>query len=278
LRDEPLDQIDGFLVARDIQNRCKGKFYVLIAGVYNCLNSASEEEGEKSFKENLIRERKKRELLSKLFLSLDLQGEVLISSEVWKDKRYWELVRQVATNLNSEEISKQTGRKGIKLSQFPYKVFENADAIYEDVKDWDSCSFYVPTEVAEAIWLKERYNVSLKIGPLDTEKIYDEVIVKYGLGIIGMIQPSYRARARPEKESYIPPRIKDCVPYIGRKEQNRILFSDNLGEVLRKEDGNPSFQRALELAAYFQRLNYSNDGQPKSRQIYELIQLAGKIR
>ena len=87
---EPIDQLDGFLVA--YSQKPGRSFYPYIAGVYNILNARSPEEARKTAAKRSKVEQQKKALLENIMKNLMLEGGVLTTYDMWDDQRYWEIV------------------------------------------------------------------------------------------------------------------------------------------------------------------------------------------
>ncbi len=230
---EPLDQLDGFLVARAVQNEAGGEFYPFIAGVYEALNSPTAEQAFATARNRQRLDQEKRDLLLKnIMRNLKLDGEVLVTRDLWDDPEYWDIFREIIGGICPDELSERYPRKSrLYMKKFPKNVLGAfQDVVGSRIDDWYASVVYIPAEVAEAVWFQRYRDVGSKIGPITSERIYDDFIFQKGLNIIGLTQPV------------------DGVPYIGKRGQNRVLFSDTLADIAVRRQGTPSFERALELA------------------------------
>lgn len=279
---EPIDQLDGFLAAKLIQNNANSNFYPFIAGVYEIFNCASSKDAiEEAKRKNKI-EKEKKKLIQNVMKTLQLTGKVYTTYDLFNDKFYWEIFEKVVRELNPEETRKKAVKESkVLMKDFPEELLGIGEYIVKNdlVKDWYSSAIYIPAEIAEAIWFKEKLEVSFKIGPFQKEKIYDEKIFSYGIGIIGLKGPKYLEKAKLDQDrKFCPAEIKDTVPYIGRRNQNRITFSDNpcdIGVIRKGVDGNPSYERALLLTQIYSRLTGLKLPLSDAFAIYELCRLGG---
>lgn len=264
------------MIAKYIQTRIPSNFYVFIAGAYGALNAQSPEEAKKLAKNKKSLEEAKKQLLTNVFKNLGLNGKVYTTYDLWKDKEYWEILQEVIGKIDPEEISRKVRKKGMPMREFPLEILSSArEVLNGELSYWSSTAFYVPAEIAEAIWFKQKLDVSMKIGPSDSETLYDEFISKYNMGIIGMTQPtSFESGKLNEKLEFVPPSIRSVVPYIGREYQNRVSFSDNPADIaiIRKRN-TPSFNRALKLAKFYQKIK-SEEQKNDPFSIFDLIKLA----
>lgn len=287
---EPIDQLDGFLVAKLIQMQNDSRFYPFIAGYFDIFNSKSEEEAKTIAERKLKAERNKSNLVERIMSNMSLQGSVYTTMMLWNDEDYWRIFQEVMTCLDPSKILEKLPRKnrGMKMKLFPKSLLGKMNEIVDDssISQWNSGAVYVPAEVAEAIWFQRKLDVNFKIGPQASESIYDEIIKKYGLGIIGLRQPEYREEGYLDEENKLClPSVKNAVPYIGRRGQNRVAFSDNLGDiVLRTLNGvNPSIERAKILANIYKKIRPIEPNQKGNKiiesdlyEIFNLINLGGK--
>lgn len=223
---EPIDHLDGFFLAKVMQKNSGAFFYPLIAGVYNTLNCGSPYpyRARKLFRRLAYREREKAELYDCIMDKLELEGDVILAQDVWCDKRYWEIFREVIKKIGVCEIvdrqrekgSNRGALRGMRFREFPKDLLGAYCEVFDNdyLKDVDSAALYVSAEVAEAVWLREKKNVGWKIGP-EAEEMYDDLIEKFGIGIVRFRQPSD------------PLGNKKYSPYQGKEcEERRVFFSD----------------------------------------------------
>lgn len=269
---EPIDQLDGFLVAKYIQQLFgpQERFYAYVAGVYNALNARSPKEALKTAEKRRQLEHGKKELLNRVIQRLAINSDVLTTYDLWDDEKYWELVDRFFYDGNYDYMpDRQRIVETIKLREFPLEILGKMRDVVRNVPLWiRSGALYLPCEVAEAVWLKERYGVEWKIGP-PSEEVYDQFIVSEGIGIIHLGQPQAIENGS----------VKKVMPYIGKSTQlGRFLFSDSKEEIERKwYSGDPSTEYVLLLAdTYDERLGMYEIpyGEPSPMElIWELISL-----
>ena len=263
---EPIDQLDGFLIAKYIQELFgkEEQFYSYIAGAYNALNARSSKEAEKIALRRSDLDRTKKKLLENVMINLELDGFVLTTYDLWNDEAYWEEVCRLVDDGIMQEMPEELRTKGIQMKYFPKEVLGAMNNVIGKRLDQIYSGFlYLPAEVAEAVWLKEKYGVEWKIGP-PTEELYDRFIEREGIGIIRTTQPKVIESNK----------VVDALPYIGKTTQpRRILFSDNRKTLSQKcWSGNPSFERALTLAEMYGLFSRQGSSDPIER-IYRLISL-----
>lgn len=277
---EPIDQLDGFLVAKLIQKETNSNFFPFIAGCYEVFNSKFPEDAILTAKSKSRADNAKKELLRNIMSNLCLKGEVYITSDLWEDGNYWDIFRDVVSRLDLSEIEKRvpSSNPGMIMKYFPKQILGKMQGVIVDglTDDWSSSAIYIPAEVAEAVWFKENLGVSFKIGPKSSESIYDDIISEYGMGIIGLTQPEYMEKAKvDEKGNFVPAKIAKTVPYIGKRNQNRVTFSDTIVDIsmFKMPGENPSFQRALSLAKCYESLNGGGKRYSDPVMVYELVKL-----
>lgn len=239
-RYEPLDQIDGFIVAKALQQQYGGEFYPYIAGVYGVFNTTKPNKARKAQRMLVRREIEKKQLLESLLDGFGLSGRVITTYEIWDDPDYWQIFKEIAPPLVSEE---ENGYLFMKFKDFPKDILGAYDSVIENgaFNDLPSCNMYVPAEVAEAIYMKKKYGVDWKLGPL-AEELYDQYIRPYGVGIIQFRQPM----AKKEDGSII-----EVCPYIGKESEwwDRIFIYDDVDALSRKcTEDNPSYLEAKRLS------------------------------
>ncbi|HLD78381.1 MAG TPA: hypothetical protein VJB16_05120, partial [archaeon] len=170
------------------------------------------------------------------------------------DPEYWAMVADVAKEMDPGALGT---RAGLALRDFPLEALGAAPRVLpRDVIDaWSAPAFYVPVEVGEAVWLREKRGVAYKVGP-ESERLYDRFIGPRGMGIVVMKQPRCMVRAKTDANGgYRPAQEVECVPYIGKAGQERVLFSDTLADIgLRLQGCGASYERAVRLARCYQDL------------------------
>lgn len=242
---EPVDQLDGFFVAKAIQNRYGGEFYPYIAGVYGVFDTTSPKRAKKAQRMLSRRECEKKDLLEDVMRKLELDGKVITTYELWGDPQYWKIFKNIAPCFKKEEDG---GYWSMPFGDFPKEVLGAFSEVVEDgiFDDWDSCNIYTPAEVAEAIYLN-KYGVGWKLGPLAEER-YDQYIRQYGIGIIQFRQPKARTNDGD---------IVEVCPYISKENERweRIFLLDKGETLVRKcSEDNPSYLEVKRLTQICRRL------------------------
>src|SRR3989338_8825960 len=150
---EPVDQVDGFLVARAAQERVGGRFYALVAGQYECLNAANGRFARNTSANRRSADRAKKGMLECVLRGLALEGEIVVTADLWEDPEYWAMVADVAKEMDPGALGT---RAGLALRDFPLEALGAAPRVLpRDVIDaWSAPAFYVPVEVGEAVWLR----------------------------------------------------------------------------------------------------------------------------
>lgn len=264
---EPVDQLDGFLVARYIQQLFgqQERFCAYIAGVYNALNARSLGEAVKIAQKRKKVEEEKKVLLERVITNNEIDGEVLTTYDLWNDEEYWRIVdRLFEDGIYDYMPDEKKIVETIRLKEFPLEILGKMQSTAKNIPLWiRSGALYLPAEVAEAVWLRKKYGIEWKIGP-PSEEVYDQFIAPEGIGIIRTKQPMTIENGR----------TKPAMPYVGKSTQlQRILFSDTLQTLPQKcQQGNPSFEYAMMLADIYELFSSPNSSDPAER-IYRLISL-----
>ena len=277
---EPLDQLDGFLVARYMQNVSGGEFFPFIAGCYDVLNATSPKEARDLKSRRCGADTRKARVLENVMGSLGLKGAVLTTRDLWDDPGYWRLFDEVLDGLDMDKLMERLPRRkagSIMMRDFPTGLLGayGKGNRNEKMASYPSALAYIPAEVAEAVWLRDNRGVGVKTGPMASESIYDDIIVGYGLGIIGLTQPEYFEGVTSDGERILGPRTRQAVPYIGKRGQNRVLITDTPVDIAFRDTGdNPSYDRALALYDTYREVTYRSDGAASGPwAIWELIKL-----
>ena len=186
---EPVDQIQAFIAAKKIQNYNKdffgdtGIFISFIGGLFEVLNCKNLEETNEIVKVNQ-KEISKKKLFQKIYKRFNLKGEILITKDLWKDERYWEILKglfdsgvftrgQLIKDTLGFYESKDQLIAGLKVKDLPPDLINMPLEFVKKVGNYPAPILYTPAEVAEAYYLKEKYNISIKIGQAQ-ERTYDK--------------------------------------------------------------------------------------------------------
>ena len=246
-RYEPVDQLDGFLVAKAMQLENGAAFYPYIAGVYGVFNTTNPKRARKVERQMARREREKAELLANVMANLQLNGEVILSSDAWRDPEYWKLFGEAVKQIGQERLTDRQNDVGIRAMLFgelPKEVLGAYSEVFEPdyLSEVDSAELYLPAEIAETLWLREKKGVGWKIGP-ESEQLYDTWIERLGIGIVQFRQPL----AWDDPDGF--DGSVAVSPYQGKERQDdRIFFADMPDRLERKRDpANPSWQEAERL-------------------------------
>jgi hypothetical protein len=233
---EPIDQIHGFIAASRIQERNgmygeRGAFYPFIAGVFEVLNSRNEDERERIIEINTRKDRKKKSIFQRIMSQYSLQGEVLLTEDLWKDERYWEIFAEVIEehrftkgSLIEDSLKWYTSRDELlsvaTVNDVAPGLMVLPQKLQKYIGSWPASIIYTPIEVAEAFFMKEVKNVKCKIGHME-ERVYDKYIMPI-MDVIHLRQPvdlkSRRLRPR------------GVTPYIDKERRDRkirIYFDDS---------------------------------------------------
>ncbi len=237
---EPVDQLDGFVVAKALQQDYGGDFYPYIAGIYGVFNTTNPRRARKAQRMLGRREAEKKQLLEELMSSFDLSGRILTTYDLWNDPEYWRIFSEIAPALACKAEGEY---RAMPFREFPKELLGAFSEVSDNgfLDEWDTYNLYLPAEVAEAIYLRDKYAIDWKLGPL-AEEMYDKYLRQYGLGIIQFRQP----RVRKEDGT-----IVDACPYIGKESEcgERIfIFDDENILSMKCSEDNPSYLDARVLS------------------------------
>ncbi len=258
---EPIDQLDGFLIAKLVQSYEGALFFPFIAGEFEVLNSKTSREARGKSRRMRYLDKIKEELYENIMRNLELEGKVFITGDLWRDEEYWEIFREIISKMNPTEEGKcvPPGKSGMETNNFPKDILYKMERVVppELFKDWNSASLYIPAEVAEAKWFKEKYGVGVKIGPT-SERVFDDIIEKEcGIGIVWLKQPEY-VMVRFDGKTLTEQEVK-LVPYIERKDGKRIFFSDTIVDIVFKLEklgpSNPYLSHLLCLTEAYKKVD-----------------------
>jgi len=255
---EPIDQLDGFLLAKAIQQRNNIEFYPFLAGVYGIFNARSTKDAVKEQRRLLRRESEKKILLTNILNNLEINGKVLTTYDFWNDEYYWKIVENVSNEVKAD--LEDYGIGYITFSELPKELLGAFTNVLDNnfLAEMDAADIYSIAEVAEAVYLKEKYNVGIKIGPT-TEEYYDKAIRKYNIGTIQFRVPKVWGPCFD---------TLDAVPYIGKSsEMSRIFFKESENRSMSFDKDNPSYIEAQTL------LNVSKNLELPYKTIQDLIDL-----
>lgn len=251
-RYEPIDQLDGFLVGKAMQLDTGASFYPYVAGVYGVFNTTSPQRARKTKRQMTRRETEKAGLLNNIMTNLQLEGKVVLASEIWDDPSYWQFFSEAIEQIGGEQ--KLIEDSSMQQAQFFGKLPKELLGSYASVldadylKEVDSAVLYLPAEIAEALWFRKNRGVEWKIGP-ESEQMYDTWIERWGIGTVEFRQPM----SWDDVDGFDEP--VPVSPYQGKeRQQQRIFFSDTSDRLAFKREYNPfnpslrEAERLVELA------------------------------
>ena len=241
---EPIDQIQGLIFAKRIQEwnatkfEEKGKFVVFIGGLYEILNAQSIQKAEELISINLKKEVQKKKLYKRLMKRLNIEGEVLITLDLWQNQEYWNILmglieKQVFTRglLINDALkfyeSKDQLMKTLKVKELPREFVNLPLEFIKKIGNWPAPLLYTPAEVTEAFALAQFKGIDTKIGQVQ-ERPYD----KYFKGSLN----NFRIRQAVDLFSTLN-KPKVVTPYIDKqdaKKELRIYFGDKPEEIKEK--------------------------------------------
>src|SRR3989338_3902263 len=227
--EEPIDQIDSLLVGRRIAEIMQSKMTVLIAGKFGLFNSTIGTD--LGFRGDMFDslELKKRVLISAAMKHFGIDGNSVLTNDLWGDPYYWHLVANLYNSRSS--LPSQRAYSGIEtkvdFAAIPLSQLRNIpQEVFDLLSREKATTLYSIAEIAESLYLKEKHSVILKIGP-KAEEEYDKYI-QNSLDTIHLFQPtdlrSTTAKPRP------------VTPYILRQgeEKTRLIFTDQEKQVYEK--------------------------------------------
>ena len=249
---EPVDQIQAFIAAKKIQNYNKdffgdtGIFISFIGGLFEVLNCKNLEETNEIVKINNQKEISKKKLFQKIYKRFNLKGEILITKDLWKDERYWEILKglfdsgvftrgQLIKDTLGFYESKDQLIAGLKVKDLPPDLINMPLEFVKKVGNYPAPILYTPAEVAEAYYLKEKYNISIKIGQAQ-ERTYDKYLYE-DLSVFRLKQPVSLSSLL-KKPDTVTPYIDKPIYELSKskKESDRLYFDDSLDKIKEKID------------------------------------------
>lgn len=247
---EPIDQLQAFIAAKRIQEYNlekfgkKGVFIAFVGGLFEVLNCRDIQEATELIKRNTPKEELKKKLFQKIFEKFDLEGEVLTTEDLWLDQKYWEILKglfdkQVFTRgllindtLNFYE-SKDQLMAGLKVKDLPKELVNLPLEFIKKIGNYPAPILYTPAEVSEAYYLKEKFEVGIKIGQAQ-ERPYDKYLYQ-DFSVFRLKQP-VSLNSTIGKPGIVTPYIdKSTFELSGSKKQEiRLYFNESSSEISQK--------------------------------------------
>lgn len=236
--DEPIDQIQTFIVAKRIQDWNQqqfgntGTFIPFIAGLFEILNANNLDAVNQIIDINTPKEKTKQKLYFKIITKFNLNTQILLTKDLWQDTQYWEILQSILDqgdftrgNLINDTLrfysSKDQLFSTIKLKDLPSSLFNLPLDFIKKFGNWPSAILYTPTEVAEALYFLKKQNTNCKIGQAQ-ERVYDKYLINQ--------MTTIRLRQPVDLLSKID-KPQTVTPYIDKqkdKPSSRIYFNDDL--------------------------------------------------
>ncbi|MDO8340020.1 MAG: hypothetical protein Q7T16_05170 [Candidatus Burarchaeum sp.] len=247
-----IDLIDSILVVKKLQQEFGGQeLIVVVAGNRGIINADRVKGGKESGTTDIHEIAKslhkldveRKALVEKIFEYLRVKGTVLLLSDIWNDPLHWRIFAGLMKNKQSLVLDRKYSGKKMALGEIPTAYL---GAIPKEIlrahENELAPALYIPLEIAEAVYLQERYDAGAKIGPV-AEAEYDIHIGRF-FNIIQLRQPvsltSTDKRPRP------------VAPYILREEDEdfRISFEDTYEKIVQKllmaPPNSPLFYQVME--------------------------------
>jgi len=243
---EPVDQIQAFIIAKRIQNWNQqqfgntGMFIPFIAGLFEILNANNLDAVNQIIDINSPKEKIKQKLYSKIIAKFNLNAQIFLTKDLWQDTNYWNILQSVLDqgnftrgNLINDTLkfysSKDQLFSTIKLKELPSDLFNLPLDFIKKFGNWPSAILYTPTEVAEALFFLKTKNINCKVGQAQ-ERVYDKYLINQ--------MTTIRLRQPVDLLSKIT-KTQTVTPYIDKqkdKESLRIYFNDDLKDITSKID------------------------------------------
>jgi len=247
---EPLDQIQGFIAAKRIQEWNEqqfgepGIFIPFIGGLFEVLNCQNADEVAGLIKTNYPKEQKKQKLFQAINELYQIKSKVLITNDLWQDQRYWEILkslfdRQIFTRgLLINDTLKFYGSKDqlmsvMRVKDLPTNLVNLPLEFVKKIGNFPAPILYTPAEVTEAFYLAEKYDVTTKLGQAQ-ERVYDQYL--YGdFSVFRLRQPVSLDSKKLKTNTVTPYIAKSAYTSSGSVKQDlRIYFNDSLEQIKEK--------------------------------------------
>lgn len=260
---EPLDQIQGFIAAKRIQEWNQkqfgeaGVFIPFIGGLFEVLNCNDDEQLKALVETNTPKELSKQKLFKAISTLYGLESIVPITKDLWQDQRYWEILKslfdkQIFTrgllinNTLKFYDTKDQLMSAMKVKELPSDLVNLPLEFVKKIGNFPAPILYTPAEVTEAFYLAEKYGVTTKLGQAQ-ERVYDQYLYQD--------MSVYRLR-QPVSLDSTKLKVKTVTPYIAKatntssgsvKQDVRIYFTDTFEQVKEKVEASPIEEYAFSM-------------------------------
>ena len=241
---EPIDQIQAFIIAKRIQNwnqqqfGTTGTYIPFIAGIFEVLNANTLDSVNQIINTNTPKEKTKQQLYSRIITKFNLNAEILLTQDIWQNTQYWDILQSVLNqgdftrgSLINDTLkfynSKDQLFSTIKIKELPSDLFNLPLDFLKKFGNWPSAILYTPTEVAEALYFLKTKDINCKIGQTQ-ERVYDKYLVNQ--------MTTVRLRQPVDLLSQIN-KPQTVTPYIDKQKDKpslRLYFNDDLKIIISK--------------------------------------------
>lgn len=247
---EPIDQIQGFLIAKRIQEWNQrnfgepGLFVPFIGGLFEVLNCKDSDEVPTLLANNSPKEVAKQKLFDTATKLFQINSKSLITKDLWQDQRYWEILKslfdkQVFTRglLINDAMqfydTKEQLMATMKVKELPRDLVNLPLNFIKKIGNYPASLLYTPAEVTEAFYLAEKYGVNTKVGQAQ-ERVYDRYMYD-DFSVFRLKQPVALNSSKNKPNTVTPYIAKSINTSSGEAKDNlRIYFSDTLEQVQEK--------------------------------------------
>ncbi|MEK6981773.1 MAG: hypothetical protein AABX38_02480 [Candidatus Micrarchaeota archaeon] len=172
----------------------------------------------------------KENLFRKLFEIFKVNGQTLVTRQLWSGSPYWQCVLDLIDNKEMPYKAKQNNERFQRIktalqTDIKGSARQLSEKVFDRLADFEPSSFYTLFEVAEAKYFREISKYDSKIGP-ESEEPYDRFIREF-MPTIQLYQPIYLDSTL-EKTSR-------AIPYMtGKWGGERVYLTDSKEDLLTK--------------------------------------------
>lgn len=248
--EEPIDQIQAFVVAKRIQEWNQenfgepGLFIPFIGGLFEVLNSATFENVQSLVETNTPKEVSKAKLYQQICDSYELNAKILITADLWQDQVYWEILKglfdkQLFTrgSLINDTLkfyeSKDQLMDTLKVKELPKDLVNLPLEFVKKIGNFPAPILYTPAEVSEAFYLQQKFGINTKLGQAQ-ERVYDKYMYQ-NFSVYRLKQPADLTSTKLKPKTVTPYIAKFNFALSGiNKSDLRITFSDTYESISEK--------------------------------------------
>ncbi len=247
---EPIDQIQGFLIAKRIQewNQKKfgesGLFIPFIGGLFEILNCKNTNDISNVLSQSNPKELAKQKMFNAISELFQINCECLITKNLWQDQQYWKILKnlfdkQVFTrgllinNALNFYDSKDQLMATMKVKELPRNLVDLPLECIKKIGNYPASLLYTPAEVTEAFYLSEKYGINTKLGQ-SQERVYDRYMYN-NFSVFRLKQPVALNSKKNNPLTVTPYIAKSVNNSSGKaKKSLRIYFSDTVSQIQTK--------------------------------------------